>query len=77
MILYIDPSAVDMTKAVKDFNPDHGPLTRNPKGNGTYSPTGIWGDPTLASRAKGEKLVEALVNGVFKDIEALRLQPVR
>jgi creatinine amidohydrolase len=75
MILYIDPSAVDMTKAVKDYHPDRGPLTRDPKGPGTYSPTGIWGDPTLASRAKGEKFVEAWVAGVLKEIEALRRQP--
>jgi creatinine amidohydrolase len=77
MILYIDPSAADMKKAVKDLNPDHGPLTRNPKSGGTYSPTGVWGDPTLATTAKGEKLVEALVTGILKNIETLRLQPVR
>jgi creatinine amidohydrolase len=77
MILYIDPSAVDMAKAVKDYNPDGGPLTRNPKGKGTYSPTGIWGDPTLATHAKGKIYVEALITGVLKDIEALRAQPVR
>jgi creatinine amidohydrolase len=77
MILYIDPSAVNMAKAVKDYNPDRGPLTRNPKGNGTYSPTGIWGDPTLASRAKGERLVEASVTGILQDIEKLRRQPTK
>ena len=77
MILYIDPSAVDMTKAVKDYNPDRGRLTRNPKTNATYSPTGIWGDPTLATREKGEKLVEGLISGILKEIETLRLQPVR
>ena len=77
MILYIDPSMVDMTKAVKDYNPDGGPLTRDPKGRGTYSPTGIWGDPTLATRAKGEKLVEAAVGGILKDIESLRRQPIQ
>jgi creatinine amidohydrolase len=77
MILYIDPSAVDMAKAVKDFNPDQGRLTRNPKGKGTYSPTGIWGDPTLATREKGERYVEALVAGVLKDIESLRMLSTR
>jgi creatinine amidohydrolase len=74
MMLYIDPSSVNMSKAVKDYHPDGGPLTRDPKGKGTYSPTGIWGDPTLASRTEGEKLVEALVDGVLKEIEALRRQ---
>jgi creatinine amidohydrolase len=75
MILYIDPSAVEMGKAVKDYHTGQGPLTRDPKGSGTYSPTGIWGDPTLATREKGEKLVEALVAGLVKEIEALRRQP--
>lgn len=77
MILYIDPSAVDMAKAVKDYNPDRGPLTRDPKRRATYSPTGVWGDPTLATREKGRIYVEALVAGVLKDIETLRSQPIR
>ncbi len=77
MMLYIDPSSVNMSKAVKDYHPDGGPLTRDPKGPGTYSPTGTWGDPTLASRAEGETLVEALVDGVLKEIEALRRQSFR
>jgi creatinine amidohydrolase len=77
MILYIDPSAVDMAKAVKDYNPDKGRLTRDPKAKATYSPTGIWGDPTLATREKGQKLVEGLISGVLKEIDALRIEPVR
>lgn len=76
MMLYIDPTVVDMSKAVKDYNPDKGRLTRNPKAEGTYSPTGIWGDPTLASRDKGEKLVEALISGVLKEIEDLSARPL-
>ncbi len=76
MILYIDPAAVDMTKAVKDYNPDRGRLTRNPKTKGTYSPTGTWGDPTLATREKGETLVEGLIAGILKEIEELRVRPM-
>ena len=54
MMLYIAPASVDMKKAVKDYHESRpGPLTRDPNGNGTYSPTGSWGDPTLATRAKG------------------------
>lgn len=75
MLLYIDPTAVDMSKAAKDYHPGQGPLTRDPKGKGTYSPSGAWGDPTLASREKGERLVEALLAGVVAGIEALRRQP--
>jgi uncharacterized protein (TIGR02246 family) len=74
MMLYIDPSAVDMTQAVKDYTPSSGPprLTRQRGTPGTYSPTGIWGDPTLATREKGAVLVEALVEGILADIEQVR-----
>lgn len=78
MMLYIDPANVDMKKAVKDYTSGNvrGGLTRNPKGEGVYSPTGIWGDPTLATRDKGKKVIEALVSGILKDIESLRQAPV-
>jgi creatinine amidohydrolase len=78
MMLYIDPASVDMKKAVKDYHPGgEGGLTRDPKGKGTYSPTGVWGDPTLATREKGRKVVEALVAGILREIEALRALPPR
>jgi creatinine amidohydrolase len=77
MMLYMAPASVNMKKAVKDYHPNKpGPLTRDPNGNGTYSPTGIWGDPTLATRAKGEKVTKALVAGILKEIEELRASPV-
>ena len=77
MMLYMAPASVDMKKAVKDYHENKpGPLTRDPNGNGTYSPTGIWGDPTLATRAKGEKVTGALVAGILKEIEELRGSPV-
>ena len=76
MMLYIAPETVDMKKAVKDFHPGPGPLTRTKGGKGTYSPSGVWGDATLATRAKGERLVEALVAGVLAEIAALRRHPV-
>lgn len=74
MILYMKPDAVDMKKAVKDYRPSTGRgLTRDPNNkNSTYSPTGVWGDATLATREKGQIVVEALVEVILKDIEALR-----
>ena len=73
MMLYIAPASVDMKKAVKDYHENKpGGLTRDPNGNGTYSPTGSWGDPTLATRAKGERVTRALVAGILKEIEELR-----
>jgi len=73
MMLYIVPERVDMNHAVRDDNPDvPGGLTRQPNGKGVYSPTGVWGDPTLATRKKGRILVEATLTGILKDIEQLR-----
>jgi len=73
MMLYIAPGSVQMKKAVRDFNPDQpGPLSRDPKGRGTYSPTGAWGDPTLATREKGQAVVESLLTTILKDIDDLR-----
>jgi creatinine amidohydrolase len=73
MMLYIAPNTVKMKKAVRDLNADRsGPLTRDPKGPGVYSPTGAWGDPTLATRTKGKIVVEGMVSAILKDIEELR-----
>ncbi len=80
MMLYIAPGRVDMSKAAKDINPragGRGPLTRE-KGReiGRYSPTGIYGDATLATREKGRVVVEAMVVGMLREIEELRKQPL-
>jgi creatinine amidohydrolase len=74
MILYIKPDAVNMKKAVKDYTPSTGRgLTRDPNNkNSTYSPSGTWGDATLATYEKGKLVTEALVVEILKDIEALR-----
>lgn len=74
MILYMKPEAVDMKKAVKDYRPSTGRgLTRDPLNtNSTYSPSGVWGDATLATKEKGKVVVEGLVEVILKDIEELR-----
>jgi len=76
IMLYIAPDTVDMARARKDFSPGTGPLTRDPSGPGIYSPTGTWGDPTLATRAKGERITKALVEALLADIDALRRAPL-
>ncbi len=72
MMLYLAPQIVHMNKALKDEHPSFsnpGPLTRNPNaGKGTYSPTGAWGDPTLATREKGRIITEAYVEYTMKQI---------
>ena len=80
MMLYIAPERVDMSKAAKDINPrlgGRGPLTRQ-RGReiGRYSPTGIYGDATLATREKGRVVVEAMVTGMLREIEELRKAPL-
>jgi creatinine amidohydrolase len=73
MMLYIAPESVRMKKAARDLNPNQpGGLTRDPQGKGTYSPTGAWGDPTLATREKGQAVVESLVATILKDMDDLR-----
>ncbi|HSC27204.1 MAG TPA: creatininase family protein [Vicinamibacterales bacterium] len=75
MMLYIDPAAVDMSRAVRDYAPRSTPfvLTRRAEGRGTYSPSGIWGDPTLATADKGRIIVESIVAALLDDIDALRV----
>jgi len=73
MLLYIDPSAVDMSQAVDDYHPsEKGGLTRDPSKPGTYSPSGVFGFAKLATRAKGEVIVERVVEQLVKEIEELR-----
>jgi creatinine amidohydrolase len=73
MMLYIARESVQMKKATRDFKPNQpGGLSRDPKGNGTYSPTGAWGDPTLATREKGQAVVESLFTTILQDIDELR-----
>jgi creatinine amidohydrolase len=77
MMLYIAPRSVRMKKAARDLNPDQpGGLTRDAHGKGTYSPTGAWGDPTLATREKGRAVVESMVANILKEIDDLRQAPL-
>jgi creatinine amidohydrolase len=73
MMLFIAPATVDMGKAIKDYHGSAtGRLTRDPKGNGTYSASGIYGDATLATRQKGEILVRSIIDGILKEIHSFR-----
>src|SRR5258708_6397627 len=68
MMLFVDPSAVDMTKAVREYSRGSGDLTRQEGGPGVFSKSGVLGDATVATRSKGQVLVEALVAGALEDI---------
>jgi len=72
LLLYIAPATVEMSKAVKDYHPGTGGLTRDPHKAGVFSASGIFGDATLATRQKGETVARAMVDGMLREIEALR-----
>ena len=72
-MLHITPGSVCMDLARMDFEPRQGVrLTRVKGTTNTYSPTGVWGDATLATREKGETLVRGMLDGMLSEIEALR-----
>ena len=76
VMLYVDPSAVDMSKAVREYGPGSGPMTRQKDAPGTFSASGIVGDPTRATREKGRVVVDTLVAGILDDIEKVRTAPL-
>ncbi len=51
-------------------------LTRVKDSPNTYSPTGVWGDATLATSEKGKAFVGAVLDGMLADIQALRAEPL-
>ncbi|MEO8028943.1 MAG: creatininase family protein, partial [Bryobacteraceae bacterium] len=57
MMLFISPKSVNMAKASKDFPTGRGILQHADASAPRYSPSGIYGDATLATRAKGERVV--------------------
>ena len=80
MMLYLAPEVVRMDKAARDIHPDRGPggLTKDEKAEqGVYSPTGAYGDPTLATVEKGQILVEGMVQYLVEQIRTLSSEHVR
>jgi creatinine amidohydrolase len=72
-MLFIAPRSVDMGKASKDFpKRAPGPLQWRDPNAPNYSPSGIYGDATLATREKGKKIVRAQIDFIVRQIEALR-----
>jgi creatinine amidohydrolase len=80
MMLAIDPTMVDMTKAVAEYGRGTGALTRKDKERddapGIVSKTGVLGDATVATAEKGRVLIDTVVAGVLADIENLRGAPL-
>ena len=77
MLLHLAPERVNLAKAVRDDHPKAaGGLVRDASRPGTFSPTGTWGDPTLATPEKGRRFVDAVVEGVLADLAALQAAPL-
>ncbi len=66
LMLAIAPEWVDMTRAIASpitaGRPVPGPLTPDDPTSSNYSPSGSLGDPTLASREKGLRLLNAILD---------------
>lgn len=67
IMLAIAPEQVDMAKAEAWAGQAFGagPFHPADRGSPNYSPSGIYGDPTLASRDKGERLAQAMLQDLF------------
>ena len=77
MILYMDPPSVRMERAVADGGGSaSGPLRRDRAQGGHYAPSGVFGDATLATWQKGERIVEQAVGDLLAGIDALAAAPV-
>ena len=70
LMLHIAPQVVDMSRAVDDGAEGEGRLTRT-RGQGTWSASGVFGQPTLANAEKGRLIAEALLRQSIADIEDL------
>lgn len=74
LMLAIAPELVDMTRArASPFSaavPAPGPLSRDDQHSANYSPSGSYGDPTLASVDKGTRLLAAILEDLMKEATA-------
>lgn len=76
LMLHMAPDIVSKERAQKDFSSDNsGSLTRNEmlanRDGLVFSPTGAWGDPTLATAVKGETILNRLVDFILDDLKQL------
>jgi creatinine amidohydrolase len=72
IMLAMAPHLVDMTKSTRCLGySGAGVLNRTDPGLQNYSPSGVIGDATLASRDKGERLVQAILDDLNELFEQL------
>ena len=71
LMLALVPHLVDMSRAEASPALKHempGPLTHRDSASPNYSRSGSFGDPTLATRAKGEILLTAMVDDMVEQV---------
>lgn len=80
MLLAIAPGAVDMRQAVREYgaSPETGGrmIGNRPERDGVLSPSGVFGDATLATADKGRRIVDGVIDAVVRDVQALRAAPL-
>jgi creatinine amidohydrolase len=80
VMLALAPHLVDMARA--EASPSigqkmPGPLTPTDQSSPNYSPSGSYGDPTLATAAKGEKLLAAMLEDLHEQVAAFVATPAK
>jgi creatinine amidohydrolase len=70
LMLHIAPQVVDMDRAVDDGSEGEGRLSRQ-RGQGIWSPSGVFGQATLASAEKGKLIAGILLKHCCQQIEEL------
>lgn len=70
LMLHIAPEVVNMNLAVDDGAEGEGRLTRN-QGQGLWSRSGVFGQATLATAAKGQVIAQALLEHVLGQLKIL------
>ena len=70
LMLHIAPEVVNMSLAVDDGAKGKGRLTRE-KGEGLWSPSGVFGQATLATAAKGEVIARVLLDHVLEHLKIM------
>ena len=68
LMLYLAEETVRKDK-IQDYIPDVPQGMLNIGSIFNYSPTGVWGKPSLASAEKGEKIFNIMVNAMLSAIE--------
>ena len=70
LMLHIAPEVVDMTCAVDDGAEGEGRLSRV-RGEGLWSPSGVYGQSTLASADKGRIIAECILQHCLQRLDAM------